>query len=314
MKAYRTALVAAIMIAVVSPARAWWDEGHMQIAAMAYHKLTDKARQRVDELLKLNPEYGGWVLGVPTADAPITAALRAAVWADDIKSNPDYSDDDAGADAENSGAKIGYQDKRKHTGWHYYDVFFSTDGTPLPLEEKGPSALTQIPVLAAALPAASGASEEARSYSLVWLIHLVGDVHQPLHAAARVTSAHPKGDQGGNLYTVKPANGTTLPLHAYWDGQLGGYSTTKGALFDLRQGKLEAEPVDEADAANLDVAAWIRESAAIAQQTAYASPADAPAPAELTRSYETAARSSARAQAALAARRLANLLNRSFAP
>ena len=31
----------------------------------------------------------------------------------------------------------------------------------------------------------SGASDELKSYDLVWLLHLVGDVHQPLHATTR---------------------------------------------------------------------------------------------------------------------------------
>ncbi|WP_292496066.1 hypothetical protein [Mesorhizobium sp.] len=41
----------------ITPASAWWDEGHMQIALMAYNRLSDHARMRVDEFLQLNDDY-----------------------------------------------------------------------------------------------------------------------------------------------------------------------------------------------------------------------------------------------------------------
>ena len=37
-----------------------------------------------------------------------------------------------------------------------------------------------------------------KSYDLVWLMHLVGDVHQPLHCVTRFTQTEPNGDRGGN--------------------------------------------------------------------------------------------------------------------
>ena len=37
------------------------------------------------------------------------------------------------------------------------------------------------------------------SYDLPWLVHLTGDVHQPLHCTSRFTKPQPHGDQGGNL-------------------------------------------------------------------------------------------------------------------
>lgn len=40
-----------------TPALAWWDEGHMQIAAVAYDDLTPQAEERADVLLKLNSDY-----------------------------------------------------------------------------------------------------------------------------------------------------------------------------------------------------------------------------------------------------------------
>jgi hypothetical protein len=70
-----------------------------------------------------------------------------------------------------------------------------------------------------------------RASSLSWLIHLVGDIHQPLHCVALITQGFPppKGDEGGNLFlvfrnqTAKDLNQTTK-LHSFWDQQLGATS------------------------------------------------------------------------------------------
>lgn len=58
----------------------------------------------------------------------------------------------------------------------------------------------------------SGASDAERLTALKWVIHLVGDLHQPLHAGF-------KGDKGGNLYQVR-AFGRGTNLHSLWDGAL----------------------------------------------------------------------------------------------
>lgn len=54
-----------------------------------------------------------------------------------------------------------------------------------------------------------------------YLIHLVGDIHQPLHSVAMFSNEFPEGDQGGNKITVKAPNGTSYNFHSFWDQ--GGY-------------------------------------------------------------------------------------------
>jgi hypothetical protein len=171
--------------------------------------------------------------------------------------------------------------------------------------------VTQLTKMIAALPASSGASDDVRSYDLVWIVHLVGDAHQPLHAVSRVTRAIATGDNGGNAEMVIPATGETIALHAYWDRMFGGYSSPYGAVFDAggRDGLASIE-VNKAAAAISDPQTWIEESAAVARQYAYALPVSTGENAVLlTRDYETDARNIARSQAALAGARLANLLN-----
>jgi hypothetical protein len=140
---------------------------------------------------------------------------------------------------------------------------------------------------------------------------LVGDVHQPLHAVARYTRELPSGDGGGNSELVIPATGETAALHAYWDAIFGGYTTPFGAIFDAggREGIGNLKPNAEL-VSRSDPAIWVEESAALAKAFAYAPPVSAGANAvPLSREYETNARNIARSQAALAAARLANLLN-----
>jgi hypothetical protein len=47
-------------------------------------------------------------------------------------------------------------------------------------------------------------------------MHYVGDIHQPLHATARVDHEYPSGDRGGNSFPVPSVDGAKN-LHAVWD-------------------------------------------------------------------------------------------------
>jgi hypothetical protein len=74
---------------------------------------------------------------------------------------------------------------------------------------------------------------------MAWILHLVGDVHQPLHCASRVTAKEPKGDQGGNMF-VLDANDQNL--HHYWDGMLDKAvvrKTNEGTSVYLRRAATE---------------------------------------------------------------------------
>jgi len=66
------------------------------------------------------------------------------------------------------------------------------------------------------------ASMEARAVYLSWLIHLVGDLHQPLHCATLVNDKYPApiGDKGGNNFYIRPPK-KGVKLHSVWDQALG---------------------------------------------------------------------------------------------
>jgi hypothetical protein len=235
--------------------------------------------------------------------------LRAATWADDIKtSDLAYTDDGNKPTRPDAGQNIGYGDHLMHKYWHYKDIGFSTDGTPL----KDPdlvNAVTQIKILSAGLAPSSGLPDEVHSYDLVWLLHLVGDAHQPLHATSRFSHSLNDGDEGGNKVNVIPATGQTVMLHAYWDSRLGGSATPDGAIKDAFV--FDKLPQPDATLAKLiDPDVWFAESEKLAEQFAYAARVKTGTPPHnLTREYETNARKIARQQVALGGARLATLIN-----
>ena len=63
------------------------------------------------------------------------------------------------------------------------------------------------------------AADTTKAVALAWLLHLVGDIHQPLHCSSRVTpdEALPRGDAGGNTFRLDDNRN----LHGYWDRILG---------------------------------------------------------------------------------------------
>jgi len=56
-----------------------------------------------------------------------------------------------------------------------------------------------------------------KSFILAYMIHVVGDVHQPLHSCALFNEKYPKGDMGGNLFLVHDNNPQIKNLHSVWD-------------------------------------------------------------------------------------------------
>jgi len=149
----------------------------------------------------------------------------------------------------------------------------------------------------------SNSPDALKSYDLSWLLHLIGDVHKPLHCVTRVTAANPDGDDGGNgVKLTSPAT-----LHAFWDNALGKGTALSTAL--TAAARLATAPA--AAASDLDVEHWIEESVSAAKSTAYRQPTigDSNGPCTLDSAYKTRAKALAQARVALAGARLAKILN-----
>ena len=298
----------AVFVFVPTSARAWWNMGHMQIAARAFERLEPSAKKEVARLLRLNPDYGAWTDGVPEDQKDRTAFIRASTWPDDIKLRKDFVPDGTRPTDPHAADNIGYKDNLVHAYWHFYNTPFSPDGTRLEKPED-PNALTEILRFASTLK--STAPDDVKSYDLVWLIHLVGDAHQPLHAATRFTRDALGGDNGGNTEKVCVIQKCDETLHMFWDGLLG----ERGSVQDAISAAARLPSPDAKLAAIGDPKLWLDESFQLAAKHAYPqTPGGKAGPFELDETYRKQALEIARNQAALAAARLANLLNEAFRP
>lgn len=298
---------ATLALFISSSAFAWNDRGHMIVAAIAWDQLTPQAQQRVSALLQRDPQYASWVAGVADEDKDEVAFVRAATWADFIKrSDAGYEDDGNDASAPAAKQNSGYDDRHQHRYWHYTDLPFSTDGTRL-IQPQAPNVETQIALFRDTI-ASDAASDDLRSYDLVWLLHLVGDIHQPLHTTSRFSHDFPNGDQGGNLVTLcnRPCR---RELHAFWDDVLGTSESAMSAIKRAQQ--LEDAPLSAV--AITDPHIWAQEGLSISKSSVYASPiGDGAGPFTLDDGYKATAKSIAEERAAIAGARLAKLINSSL--
>ena len=67
---------------------------------------------------------------------------------------------------------------------------------------------------------------------MCWLLHLIGDIHQPNHAITLFSEAFPDGDRGGNLSLIRIENGEAAKIrhHLFWDGLMGQFASWPGIV------------------------------------------------------------------------------------
>lgn len=300
-------IIAATAACFAGPSLAWNDIGHMTVAAIAWSAMTPEARMRASDLLKLNPDYQDLIAGTNAENRNQIAFVRAATWPDHIRSK--YDDDTYNPPENVAKQNIGYADRWIHPIWHFKNIPFSTDGTPL-VPPREVNAQSRIELFSATL-ADPAASDDIKSYDLVWLLHLVGDVHQPLHAVARFSEQTPHGDVGGNAViaceTAAGCKGKKPDtLHHFWDATIGNSYSASAAIKKAKA--MALAPAVAADVA--DPSVWLTESLALAQSRVYRPPiGGGKGPYEITSNYKRLAGGPAEQRVALAGARLARLLN-----
>lgn len=212
---FRTALIIAGFICLTVPTFAWDETGHKITAYIAWQHMRPEARERVISILRAAPEdsdIATFFISYGSRDEESRKReffMLLASWADIIR---DKSFDTR------------YK-KYHHGDWHYSDTFWQSKGGKAVIidsDESSGKAMQKITDFAEVIR--GKATNEEKAVAIVWLEHLIGDVHQPLHTSAKVTDSNPKGDQGGNLFFLTP-KGTPRDrqqnLHSYWDGIIG---------------------------------------------------------------------------------------------
>lgn len=236
------ALLAALLVPL-SPAAAWWEYGHQTVARIAYLEVNSKTRAGIDRLLRQSK-----LLDTPTC--PARTIEDAAVWPDCIKT---------------LGDRFSYA-----YNWHFVDIDICK-----PFDPKGPCAggncvIAQIERNQRLL-ADPHLNPRERLMALAFLIHFVGDLHQPLHAAER------DGDQGGNKLRVHyGVTAERTNIHSVWDGLLAerAISTAPGGARGLLA---DTTPESRAAMAAGSVEDWAKESWELARDIVYPTATHAPA-------------------------------------
>ncbi len=315
----RSLVLMLLLAACGTSALAWNNIGHMTVAYVAWQNLTPALQTRTTALIKLNPNYNSWVALIPVSTPAnkreMYLFMIAATWADQIKGEGStftcngLGNTDTAPPDELPTLNTGYTDTCMHKYWHFIDERYSPDGTtPQPVAIPTPNLQQKIDALSAALQTPE--DDALKSYDLVWLEHLVGDVHQPLHCVSRFTHDHPTGDQGGNSILIP---GKQRELHAYWDDILGNTTPTlyKDALLAEKTAK-SLSPANTTLTSDATTADWVQESLKDAEVDTYRTPIGPSwGPYTPTTAYHANAVATARARIALAGIRLANLITAS---
>lgn len=265
MACLRHLFMLAALLGAALPAQAWNAGGHRLSALLAWQQLDEKTRDKVGWLLARHPEYGRWLArGTTTRNEhppALIAFLEASTWPDDLRHDRRFED---GEEEEPSGgSRPDHGDRHRHRSWHFTDrpLDGRTPHTPRGRLEQ------QLQALPATL-ASRSASIGQRSYALPWLIHLVADAHQPLHAASRYDEDG-DSDIGGNRLTVETPGHPRLrsmSLHRYWD-DLPGPPWLRGEALERRAAYLRAQSFPVVAEGN--AGKWLEESWFLAQSVAY---------------------------------------------
>jgi hypothetical protein len=284
-----TTFVSLCVFCVFSVAHAWDNVGHMAVAGLAYDELTTQQQDRLVAILKNHPKLDFITEGFPDPNIDgRDLVMAAATWPDLARSHvsksgtPDGIIDNGYEEKDPAITQVKFDDGLLHRGWHFIDnSLWVGAGTPPPQLPKPPevNAVGVVKVLITQLK--SNESDKEKAYDLGWLLHLVGDLHQPMHAVNGISATLPEGDRGGNLVEIKGATDGASELHAFWDEVLGktapsektpphhphlekDVATADDVIADVQKLRLNKTKDN-----NLDPSAWANESLQLAKRDAY---------------------------------------------
>ena len=253
---------------------AWGQEGHAIVAEIAQRHLSPKARARVAEIL-----------------GPGASLASISTWADDVRTH-----------------------RPETYNWHFVDIPLdiptyapARDCKPEP--HKGDCVVAEIARLRVALTR-KRTKPAARREALKFLVHFVGDLHQPLHTLLEERGAN---DRKVKFFTQPNIAGRPTPkddtnLHAVWDVGLIRHCVWGWNAYVAR---LESDWLPKHDIRALaqgTVIEWAQEAHKAAKDTAFTVPMNA----DLGDDYVARVLPTLDRQLAVAGVRLARVLNELF--
>jgi len=239
----------------------WGPEGHHLVARLATERLTPAAAARVAQIL-----------------GPETSMQSVSVWPDQIR-----------------------RDRQETGPWHYIDIPIDKPHLEMARDcPKGDCVIAKIEEFRRVV-ADPAVTDTQRKEALMFLVHFVGDMHQPLHCANN-------NDRGGNDVKLdvfgRPSN-----LHGLWDVWLLERMGQEDALFPQFSAELTEERSRKWGQGTVEE--WAEESHKAASDVVYGKLPKAPAGGRVTvdAEYERLAAPVIREQIEKAGARLAMLLN-----
>ncbi|UCV28567.1 S1/P1 nuclease [Ferribacterium limneticum] len=244
----RQILSALLFFSLTLPAYAWNAAGHRLVAVIAWQQLTPPTREAISAALARHPDHERWLAKARSSDA-IDLFAEASTWPDDIRNDPRFHDEDREAPTP---PLPGFPDTGRHKRWHYVDLDAAGKVRDGELERQIERLSRLLQVKASSGGASAAGNGSQISYALPWLLHLVADIHQPLHVGQH-------GDEGGNKVEIENPFNKRLPfssLHLYWD-DLPGPPWLRGKRLEKNAARLlESYPKPVQG----DVALWREES------------------------------------------------------
>lgn len=252
----KVVLLATMGMMVSLTSSAWSVNTHRLTGAIAYNDLKSTNPEllaQVEQLIKAHPDYP-MLLASSESEGGVADTQKMfgwlSRWADDIRGTPE------------SRPKWHYQ-LRVVSGWTWLWPFsngeasqaFNTNYTTL---------------------ASPNANKKDRAVALSWLMHIVGDIQQPLHAGHKMASTFPMTDKAGLLAFVRNHPDTPpIDLHHYFDDILDedctGAEMFEACLTQIQilwpkqalSSELSAEPADR------QFKLWLKQSRQLAKQKVY---------------------------------------------
>lgn len=225
---------AAAFVAEATPDVVFGPKGHGAIVVIAMKDLEDRrpdVKASIDAILGADPERR-------------TDYFTAANWPDRVRP------------------------ARPETGpWHYVDILYDPRSPVRSVAfPEAPHAISALAAMSERLQEASDPEEKADA--LCFVLHLIGDIHQPFHCITRVTPElpAPEGDRGGNLFKL---SGRYRNLHSLWDDSVN--LLLQDTAEDLAAEIMKRHPrasLDE-DLAMKSPEAWVRVGYTLAVERGY---------------------------------------------
>lgn len=284
---------------------AWNESGHRIAAYIAWQHLTPQAKSTIADILKKAPADSDLLdffdAGLQNADEQYFVDI--ASWADVIK------------DRNKQERFQAYN--RSH--WHYVNSYWKqTENGPVVVDgpEVDENIVERIFRFRRTLNIAD-LPDEDKAVQIAWMIHLIGDIHQPLHNTTRVSDKLPEGDAGGNGFSL--GDGWPWNLHSFWDGIIDlqlprGKNEPKPDYYQQRAQEIMSLYPQEEMKALIKIQnpqLWTQESAQITMDSGY--PPSSEEGVKPSAEFRQQAFEIAQKQLALAGYRMAAVLNDIFA-